>query len=109
MLNIWFLHKLCHKIYYKGNICSSCRDVLQAKNEMLNMLTDEVHVDLNVFGALMLNKITRNMDCTLVVIPKELWFETGGIQNPPITFKVKVPLDSHKKLLYTLSQSMIVQ
>lgn len=34
------------------------------------MLIDEVHMDLNVFYALMLNRIVQNMNHTLVFTPK---------------------------------------
>lgn len=54
-----------------------CRNVLPYENVILNMLMDEVHVDLNVFGMLMPNKIMWNMDHTLIVTPKNSGLRLG--------------------------------
>lgn len=41
------------------------------------MLMDEVHVDPNVFGVLMLNKIMQNMNHALIVTPKNYGLRLG--------------------------------
>ena len=49
-----------------GNLLLS-RKIIQAENPILNMLSNEVHVNLNMLGSLMLNRIARNMNGTLVI------------------------------------------
>lgn len=44
--------------------------IIQVENSILNMLSNEVHVNLNILSLFMLNRIVRNMNDTLVIIPK---------------------------------------
>lgn len=46
------------------------RKILQYENSIMNMLSNEVHVILNMLGVLMLNRVVGDMDGILVVTPK---------------------------------------
>jgi hypothetical protein len=50
---------------------------LQVKNLIMKELSFVVHMDLNVFGVLVLNWIVSNVDGTLIVAPKSYWLILG--------------------------------
>ena len=54
------------------DVCNLCisKNVLQRDNTILNQLTDEVHMQLNMFGALILHQVARNMNGTLIIAPQ---------------------------------------
>ena len=44
--------------------------VFQIDNSILDELANEMHVDLNMFGPLMIHRISGNVDGTLIITPK---------------------------------------
>jgi hypothetical protein len=48
-----------------------CREKYHFNNLIMNELSDEVHVYLDVFSMLMLNWVFGELDGTLIVTPKD--------------------------------------
>jgi hypothetical protein len=44
-----------------------CQTITQIDDPLLNKLPKKMHVDLDVFGSLMMNRVLRDLDGTLVV------------------------------------------
>jgi hypothetical protein len=45
-----------------------CRKIVQTDDLLLNQLHEKMHVDLDVFGLLMMNRVLRDLDGALIVI-----------------------------------------
>jgi hypothetical protein len=64
-----FFKRLCE------NVCNLifCREKEHFNNLIMNELSDEVHVSLDVCAMLMLNWVFFELDGTLIVTPKAGW------------------------------------
>jgi hypothetical protein len=52
--------------YFCNLLC--CRKIVQINDLLLNQLHEKMHVDLDVFGLLMMNQVLRDLDGILIVI-----------------------------------------
>ena len=53
--------RICKRFHEAINNPFICWKMIQAENSILNVLSNEVHVNLNMLGMLMLNMIARNI------------------------------------------------
>lgn len=54
-----------------------CRMILQINDPLLYLLLDVVHMDLYVFGSLMLKQVLQDLDVTLIVTMEDYWLWKG--------------------------------
>ena len=54
---------------FREDICHlfPCRDVLQLYNSLLDIVSDEVALNVNVLGTIMEHRIFRDLDATLII------------------------------------------
>jgi len=61
---------ICRRFFEDADNMLISRDILQSNNSTMIIVPNKVHMNLNVPNALIINKISINIDDTMVFTPK---------------------------------------